>query len=56
MPPAHQARRKQQATEDPEYENKIQEVMKDLHSRRFKSIWAEATTLGVSPFSNVATP
>ena len=37
-----------QATEDPEYENKIQEAMNGLHS---KSIWAAATALGVSPFT-----
>jgi len=56
MPPAHQARCKQQATENPEYENKIQEAMNGLHSGRFESIRAAATTLGVSPFSKVATP
>ena len=37
MPPARQARCKQQATEDPGYENKIQEAMNGLHSGRFKS-------------------
>jgi len=46
MPPAHQARHKQQATEDLEYENKIQEAMNGLHSGRFKSIWAAAAALG----------
>jgi len=34
MPPA----RRKQATEDPEYENKIQEAMNGLHSGIFKSI------------------
>jgi len=56
MPLAHQARCKQQATENPEYENKIQEVMNGLHSGRFESIQAAATALGVSPFSKVAIP
>jgi len=50
------ARHKQQATEDLEYENKIQEAMNGFHSGRFKSIRAAATALGVSPFSNIATP
>jgi len=37
------------------YENEIQEAMNGLHSGRFKSIWAVATALGVSLFSNIAT-
>jgi len=47
-PPA----RRKQATEDPE----IQEAMNGLHSGIFKSIRVAAFALGVSPFSNVATP
>jgi len=51
MPSAHC---KQQATEDPEYENKGGYEWSPFWG--FKSIWAAATGLGVSPFSNVATP
>ena len=56
IPQAHQGRCKQQATENPEYENEIQEAMNGLYCGRFKSIRAAATALGVSFFSNVATP
>jgi len=56
IPPAHQARHKQQATEDLEYENKIQEAMNGLHSG---SIRAAATALGLiqsSAYSHPSNP
>jgi len=43
IPPAHQGRRMQQATENPEYENEIQEAMNGPHPGRFQSIRAAAT-------------
>ena len=52
IPPAHQGRRMQQATENLEYENEIQEAM----NGRFQSIRAAATAWRVSLFSNAITP
>ena len=56
IPPAHQGRRMQQATENPEYENEIQEAMNGPHPGRFQSIRAAATAWRVSLFSNAITP